>query len=339
MAEPSTNLLISADEEDMRLDRVLRQHCPQALLSQIHASIRQGEIKVNNERAQAPTRVHGGDILRLPPWLRAHWLAAPQIEKRPTKLSLPSAMNLPMLYEDDDLIVVDKPSGMACHGGSGVSWGLIETLRHHHNNAKIELVHRLDRETSGVVVIARSRQALRPLMAQFREGLVAKEYRAIVHGALAKPTMEINQALYKFENEQRVHKVIVSPRGKASQTTINRLAVFANETLALSYLQLLPQTGRTHQLRVHCAHIGHAILGDARYADFAQNRKVFSQLTRRINLSQKIWQRMYLHAYKIHIRHPISGVLLKLSAPLPQCFEKLIELIGVFNKERDDGNI
>lgn len=305
----------------MRLDRWLREHCPTLTLARLQSTIRQGEVRINGDRATAAHRLVDGDSIRLPPLLRHHWLN----DRVRTPVSSPINVeinDLDIIYEDDAMVAVNKPAGLACHGGSGISWGVIEVMRERFNQPKMELVHRLDRETSGILLLSRSRLALRPLHQQFREGQIKKEYRAIVHGAWSSKNQHLRHPLFKFENDDRVHKVIVSARGKPAHTEVEILASqdSTKKLPILTFLRLMPHTGRTHQIRVHLAHEGHPILGDARYADFSADKLARAALHLKSN-----HDRMYLHAFQITLRHPLKGQPLTLKAPLPHSFNKLLE--------------
>lgn len=310
-------LTITAEDDLQRLDRFLRNHCPEVTLARINACIREGEVRINGSRSPASARLKAGDQLRLPPLLRHHWQ-----ENRQKPVAPPTHFfeDPVVIYEDTHIVVVNKPAGMACHGGSGVSFGLIESLRRFYQSEKMELVHRLDRETSGAVLIARSRLALRPLHEQFREGKVSKEYRAIVHGIWPNKLVDINLPLHKWEDDHRVHKVVVSARGKPSHTEVHRIATRLKSNATMSHLRLIPHTGRTHQLRVHLAHQGHPIVGDQRYADFERDHALKQQeqfKARRVD-------RMFLHAYRLAFIHPITEEPMVMLATLPMAFDLVL---------------
>jgi len=213
---------------------------------------------------------------------------------------------LPVIYEDEAMLVIDKPEGVAVHGGSGVSFGVIEALRKQRPLAKfLELAHRLDRETSGVLLVGKKRSALTALHDMFREhGAGAdKRYLVLVKGRWLNVTQHVKAPLYKYLTESGERRVRVDPEGKASHTIFRLLARWQG----MSLLEAQLKTGRTHQIRVHLAHLGFPILGDEKYGEFALNR----------DLKRDGLKRMALHAWKMDFRHPLSGEALSCRAPLP----------------------
>jgi 23S rRNA pseudouridine955/2504/2580 synthase len=217
--------------------------------------------------------------------------------------------DLPILYEDDALLVINKPAGIAVHGGSGVSFGVIEALRQQRPQAKLlELAHRLDRETSGILLVAKKRSALTALHDMFREGGQGrgadKRYLVAVQGRWMDPLRNVRLPLLKYLLENGERRVSVNPEGKASHTVFRLLARW--ERFSLLEAQL--KTGRTHQIRVHLSHLGYPILGDEKYGDFALNKA----------LHKEGLKRMFLHAWKMDFAHPITGEPLSLEAPLPE---------------------
>ena len=222
------------------------------------------------------------------------------------------ALEFPILYEDDALLAVNKPSGVAVHGGSGISFGVIEQLRQARPQAKfLELVHRLDRETSGVLLLAKKRSALTGLHEQLRSGKTDKRYLALVLGQWKNAKQHVKLPLHKFDTPEGEKRVVVREGGQEAHT------IFALQKAWKDYSLLEAQlkTGRTHQIRVHLAHLGFPIAGDAKYGDFARNKELMKQGLKR----------MFLHAYSIAFAHPLTGELIRLAAPLPQELQKFID--------------
>ena len=279
----------------------------------IYRIIRSGEVRVNKGRASVDTRLEPGDSVRVPP-LR---LSSPKSISDQTP-----AREFPLLFEDDSLMAIDKPAGVAVHGGSGVSFGVIEQLRRARPSARLlELVHRLDRETSGVLLVAKKRSALKNLQDQFRERETGKTYLALVQGQWPSNRKVIDMPLEKFliakgesEGERRVRVVAKDdPNGMRAITLVKVARLIGSCTL----LEVTIKTGRTHQIRVHLASLGHPILGDDKYGDFEHNRQ---------------WQklglkRMFLHAWRLQFRHPVSGENMRLMSELPPELQQFIQTL------------
>jgi 23S rRNA pseudouridine955/2504/2580 synthase len=209
-------------------------------------------------------------------------------------------LEFPVVHEDAQILVIDKPAGVAAHGGSGVSFGVIEALRAARPQAKfLELAHRLDRDTSGLLILCKKRTALVELHRMLREGEVRKVYLAVVKGAFERKTLEIREPLHKYVTASGERRVSVQEEGRSALTRVRRLKASAES----SVLEVELLTGRTHQIRVHLAHAGHPIIGDQKYGDFALNRALKT--------------RLLLHAGKLVFRHPASGETLRLESPLP----------------------
>jgi 23S rRNA pseudouridine955/2504/2580 synthase len=307
------NLVVDAESAGQRLDNFLVRHLKGAPKSLIYRIIRSGEVRVNKGRVSAETRVNPGDLIRVPP-LR---LSTPQ----PETLAAP-AREFPVLFEDDSLLAIDKPSGTAVHGGSGVSFGVIEQLRRARPSARLlELVHRLDRETSGVLLVAKKRSALKHLQDQFRERETGKTYLAMVQGQWPSNRKVIDLPLEKFtltkgeaEGERRVRVVGKDdPNGMRAITLVKVARLVGSYTL----LEVTIKTGRTHQIRVHLASLGHPILGDDKYGDFDANRA----------LQKAGLKRMFLHAWRLQFRHPGSGENVRLESALPPELQQFIHHI------------
>ena len=300
---------VDADSAGQRLDNFLLRHLKGVPKTHVYRIIRSGEVRINKGRASADTRVQEGDQVRLPP-VRVSEKIAEKAE-RPAP-----AREFPILLEDDHLIALDKPAGTAVHGGSGVSFGVIEQLRQARPQAKfLELVHRLDRETSGILLVAKKRSALTHLQDQFRERETGKTYLALVIGAWPPNKKVIDTPLHKYlqaDGERRVRVTTPdNPDGMRSITLVKvRSTVPARPDAGLpafSLLEVTIKTGRTHQIRVHLASQGHAIAGDEKYGDFDLNRR----------LQRHGLKRMFLHAWRLQFNHPASGERTELLAPLP----------------------
>ena len=306
-------LQIDERAEGQRLDNFLIGHWKGVPKTHVYRVIRSGEVRVNKGRAAADTRLAIGDELRLPP-VRT----APAAE--PGARAPVPAREFPVVWEDEWLIAVDKPAGVAVHGGSGVSFGVIEQLRRSRPEARfLELVHRLDKETSGLLLIAKKRSALLALQDQFRRRETGKTYAAIVAGAWPASRKVIDLALHKtLDAAGERHVRVVAADHADGRRSISLVAVVAAGQ-RVSLLDVTIKTGRTHQIRVHLAHEGHPIVGDPKYGDFALNRA----LARGEAVPGARFERMFLHARRLRFEHPASGEVIELEAPLPSEFDRL----------------
>ena len=305
-----TYKVISEEEQGQRLDNFLIRHCKGVPKSHIYRILRSGEVRVNSGRVDATYRLCIDDKIRIPPIRIAE---RPQNEVDEVAKQ---RVDLPIIYEDDALLVIDKPEGIAVHGGSGVSFGVIEALRRQRPLAKfLELAHRLDRETSGVLLVGKKRSALTALHDMFREhGAGAdKRYLVLVKGRWMNATQHVKLPLYKYLTESGERRVSVNPDGKASHTVFRLLARWPE----MSLLEAQLKTGRTHQIRVHLAHLGFPILGDEKYGDFALNK----------NLQRGGLKRMALHAWRMAFAHPLTTEPLECIAPLPDSFGSYIATV------------
>ena len=288
-----------ADEEaGQRIDNFLLARLKGVPKSHVYRVLRSGEVRVNSGRIAASYRIAPNDRIRIPPI---------RVAERDEALPAPH-FRMPVLYEDDALLALDKPAGLAVHGGSGIAHGAIESLRSMRPDARfLELVHRLDRETSGVLLIAKKRSALVALHGMLRSRTVDKRYLAGVAGRFRNERQRVRHALEKSTTDKGKH-VRVAEGGQEAETLFRRVS--RGERFSLLEAQLL--TGRTHQIRVHLAHLGHPILGDDKYGDFELNRRLRSLGLRR----------MFLHAASIRLAHPITGQPLAIEAPLPAELEE-----------------
>jgi 23S rRNA pseudouridine955/2504/2580 synthase len=306
--------------EGQRLDNFLLRLLKGVPKTHVYRVIRSGEVRVNKGRAAADTRLAEGDEVRVPPVRQA----APAADDAP---AVP-AREFPIVFEDEYLLVVDKPAGVAVHGGSGVSSGVIEQLRRARPQARfLELAHRLDKETSGLLLIAKKRSALLALQAQFRErgaASMAKVYAALVVGAWPARLKVIDQPLHKVldaQGERRVHAVPADHADGRRAITLVRVArAWPDYTL----LEVTLKTGRTHQIRVHLASAGHVIVGDDKYGDFTLNKA----LARGAAVAGCRFDRMFLHARRLRLAHPADGHVLELEAPLPAECAALVDALG-----------
>jgi 23S rRNA pseudouridine955/2504/2580 synthase len=294
-------LVVDEESAGQRLDNFLMRHLKGVPKTHVYRIIRSGEVRINKGRCSADSRVEAGDEIRVPP-VRVS-------DKMADKAARPApAREFPPLLEDEHLLAIDKPAGVAVHGGSGVSFGVIEQLRQARPQARLlELVHRLDRETSGILLVAKKRSALKHLQDQFRERETGKTYLALVQGDWPARLKVIDQPLHKYllpDGERRV-KVTTpdNPDGLRSITLVKVAQRLAGCTL----LEVTIKTGRTHQIRVHLASQGHPIAGDDKYGDFAWNK----------DLQKQGLKRMFLHAWRLQFNHPASGERVALQAELP----------------------
>ncbi len=287
---------VDEDGAGQRIDNFLVSRLKGVPKSHVYRILRSGEVRVNSGRAAASRRLEAGDRIRVPPIRVAEREAGP---------APAPALELPVLFEDDAVLAVDKPAGLAVHGGSGVAHGAIERLRAARPQARfLELVHRLDRETSGVLLLAKRRPALVALHGAIREGGMDKRYLAAVAGRFRDEKRRVRLALRKYTAAEGERRVAVDEReGQAAETVFRRLA--RSEEFSLLEAELV--TGRTHQIRVHLAHLGHPILGDDKYGDFALNRA----------LRPRGLRRMFLHAASIVFVHPVTGQTVTVRSPLP----------------------
>ncbi|WP_279716830.1 23S rRNA pseudouridine(955/2504/2580) synthase RluC [Chelonobacter oris] len=289
---------ISADQAGQRIDNYLLAQLKGVPKSMIYRIIRKGEVRVNKGRVKAEYKLQTDDIVRIPPVKTAAKEQAPISGK----LHQVSQLEQRILFEDEVLLVLNKPSGMAVHGGSGLSFGVIEALRSLRPEARfLELVHRLDRDTSGILLVAKKRSALRSLHEQLRNKTIQKEYLALVRGQWQSHCKVINAPLNKNELASGERIVRVNEQGKASETRFSVQERYGQEA---TLIKAMPVTGRTHQIRVHTQYAGHPIALDSKYGD-----QDFDQKIQAVGLN-----RLFLHAYAIRFQHPQSGETLRLSA-------------------------
>jgi 23S rRNA pseudouridine955/2504/2580 synthase len=313
-------LTVDEGSAGQRLDNFLLRVLKGVPKTHVYRIVRSGEVRVNSGRASADTRLAMGDVVRLPPV---------RVAQKTSAASVP-AREFHVLYEDDHLLAIDKPAGVAVHGGSGVSFGVIEQLRRARPEARfLELVHRLDKETSGVLLLAKKRSALTALQNQFRERETHKTYAALVWGRWPANKKVIDVALLKTtdaQGERQVKAVADSHVLRQAQDDRGLRQAQARRSISLvkvvqafaahSLLDVTIKTGRTHQIRVHLAHEGHAIVGDPKYGDFAKNRELARGPLK--------FDRMFLHARHLAFDHPADGQRIALGAPLPPACTALL---------------
>ncbi len=309
-AQPQAQFVtITEEEAGQRIDNYLLRVCKGVPKSHIYRILRSGEVRVNKGRIDQLYRLEQGDLVRIPPV---------RVAEKPTSV-VPGA-EFAILHEDAQLLIIDKPAGVAVHGGSGVSYGVIEQLRAARPEAKfLELVHRLDRETSGLLMLAKKRSALTNLHEQMRDGVTDKRYLTVVAGDWKNARQHVKLPLHKYTTADGERRVCVQAGGMESHTVFSLMRKW--EQFALLEAEL--KTGRTHQIRVHLASSGFPILGDDKYGDFALNRVLLKAAEGRGAL-----KRMFLHAHRITFTHPDSGKPMTVSAPLPADCERFLVSLG-----------
>jgi 23S rRNA pseudouridine955/2504/2580 synthase len=308
--------LVEIDEGGggQRLDNFLLKHLKGAPKSLIYRIIRSGEVRVNKGRADVDRRLEIGDLVRVPP-IRLE--TDPEAPVKPAAGAAKAAGAFPILFEDDALLAINKPAGVAVHGGSGLKYGVIEAMRAARPEAKfIELVHRLDRETSGVLLLAKKRAALVAMHELLREGKTDKRYLVLVQGQWPHAAKHhVRTALHKFVTAGGERRVTATEAedGQEAHTIFTLQKQYAECALLEAQLK----TGRTHQIRVHLTSSGFPILGDDKYGDFDLNKRIAKQGLKR----------MFLHAAKLSFTHPVNAERMRIEAPLPHdCANYLTQL-------------
>ena len=306
---------VSVGEEGVaqRLDNYLFRALKGVPKSHVYRIVRSGEVRVNGKRGKPTTRLNQGDELRIPP------LRVGETNENSAPSKVPRAAMPEVLFEDEYLLALNKPAGMAVHGGSGVSFGVIELCRHLRPELKfLELVHRLDRDTSGILLLAKKRAALLGMHAILREGQADKRYQVLVKGLWKNDKQSVKLGLSKYVTDEGERRVFVDEDGQDSHTIFRKLKSWPDYTLLEAELK----TGRTHQIRVHLAHLGFPILGDEKYGDFPLNRE----------LAKQGLKRMFLHAASLGFVHPSTDVDVRLAAPLPVELGRFIENIDTADR-------
>ncbi len=285
---------VTEDEAGQRIDNYLIARLKGVPKSRIYRILRSGEVRINSRRVEVSYKLAAGDRIRIPPV---------RVAERGDPEPAPH-FHLPVLFEDEWLLAIDKPAGIAVHGGSGVAHGVIESLRAMRRDARfLELVHRLDRDTSGVLLVAKKRSALTALHEKLRSRDMDKRYLVGVKGRFRNELQRVRLSLAEGRTREGEKRVRVADEGQASETVFRRVARGAEASLLEAELL----TGRTHQIRVHLAHLGHPVLGDEKYGDFELNKRL-----RREGL-----KRMFLHAARLSFEHPMTSAHVELTSPLP----------------------
>ena len=320
ISKDSVSLITVAEHEaGQRLDNYLIKILKGVPKSHIHRIIRAGEVRLNKKRCKPDSRIQTGDLLRIPPVRTAEKQRSSE-----NRAQAVPAREFTIIYEDDALLVIDKPAGIAVHGGSGVSFGVIEQIRRARPEARyLELVHRLDKDTSGLLMIAKKRSALVKLHEAIRNDHPKKIYLALGVGKLPNDSFHVKLPLFKYTGAQGEKMVRVSEDGQSAHTIFRVLNRFSDDLLhqvGLSHLTLVQatlKTGRTHQIRVHLQSQHCPIAGDERYGDYQANKRL-----------QKLGlKRMFLHAAELHFDHPLTGEKLILEAPLPQDLAQFVLML------------
>ena len=299
---------IGEEAGGQRIDNYLVKLLKGVPKSHVYRILRSGEVRVNGGRAKPDYRIQSGDELRIPPV---------RIAERAARAVPPvsAALERAILLEDEHLLALNKPSGLAVHGGSGISFGVIEQLRGQRPQARfLELVHRLDRDTSGVLLLAKKRSALTAMHAELREGQFKKYYQVLVKGKWRNQKQVVRLNLHKYLLASGQRRVAVQDDGQESHTVF----VLKRAWQDYSLLQAELKTGRTHQIRVQLAHLGFPIAGDDKYGDFELNKE----------LARAGLKRMFLHAASLGFRHPASGAKVVVEAPLPAELQKFLDTLS-----------
>ena len=299
-------MTVTEEDAGQRIDNFLLRTCKGVPKSHIYRVLRSGEVRVNKGRIDQTYRLEEGDVVRVPPM---------RVAERPAN-EVPGA-EFRVLLEDNYMLVIDKPAGIAVHGGSGVKYGVIEQLRAARPRAKfLELVHRLDRETSGILLIAKKRSALNSLHDQMRDGTTEKRYFTLVYGDWRNQKQHVKLPLFKYTTPDGERRVRVQSDGQPSHTIFHLLKKYGEFALLEAELK----TGRTHQIRVHLASSGFPIAGDEKYGNFLLNRSLQKAEGKRGAL-----KRMFLHAHRISFDHPETGERTTLDAALPLECERFLK--------------
>jgi len=299
--------IIPEEAGGQRIDNYLLKILKGVPKSHVYRILRSGEVRVNSGRVKPDYRVRPGDELRLPPV---------RVAERAQRSAPPPDPQLEhaILFEDEHLLALNKPSGLAVHGGSGVSFGVIEQLRAQRPQVRfLELVHRLDRDTSGLLLLAKKRSALTALHVELRAGRIKKHYQTLVKGKWRNQAQNVRFRLHKYLLASGERRVAVNDAGKEAHTVFRLEQAWREFSLLRAELK----TGRTHQIRVHLAHLGFPVAGDDKYGDFELNKR----------LARAGLKRMFLHASSLSFEHPATGSMLTLDAPLPDALKAFLQTL------------
>jgi 23S rRNA pseudouridine955/2504/2580 synthase len=304
---------IAPEFAGQRIDNFLLRELKGLPKTRVYRLLRKGEVRVNGGRARPGYRLQTGDRLRLPP-VR---LAEREVQAPSSRII--ERLEGAILHEDEEILVIDKPSGMAVHGGSGLAYGVVEALRAMRPGQKfLDLAHRLDRDTSGCLVLAKRRNVLQQLHEQLRSGAVTKRYLALLHGRMPRGPVPVEEPLERQRGRGGESVVRVSAAGKPSRTVFTPLERFSGWTLVEADLQ----TGRMHQIRVHARHLGHPVAGDSKYGDDAANAEL-----RQIGL-----RRLFLHAATMRFQVG-DGREVEVTAPLPEALQGILDSLSKGSKQ------
>jgi 23S rRNA pseudouridine955/2504/2580 synthase len=327
---PDRAVLIEIDEghQDQRLDNFLCAVCKGVPKSHVFRIIRSGEVRINRKRAEAKTKLTAGDVVRIPPIQVLEKQGLEEFSSNNNEKSahfLKAAAAIPVLFEDDHLLVVNKPSGMAVHGGSGNSFGLIECIRalRAQTHQDLELVHRIDRETSGILIISKKRSALRKLQEQLRARSWKKYYQALVLGHWPAQLKQVDLPLLKTQSGEKEARVFVDEGGDQACTKFHIIQRYKKDNSEFTLLQANILTGRTHQIRVHTSANKFPIAGDDRYGNFEINK----------TLARQGLKRMFLHAARLQILHPATNEPIVLEAPLAPELDRFIKTLKAVHSQ------
>lgn len=310
----------TVDDQGQRLDNYLARNLKGVPRSLIYRILRRGEVRVNKGRVQPSYKLNAGDVIRIPPVT----VTKGPVTIPSSNLHLVQDLRERILFENDDFLVVDKPAGLASHGGSGIEFGLIEALRALKPEQRfLELCHRLDRETSGCLIVAKRRSALRNLHEQFRQRVVHKRYLTLVPGKWDRKQNLVSAPLMRNELRSGERMVEVDfAHGAPSSTGFDVVEFLDGATL----MAAMPHTGRTHQIRVHCAYVKHPVAGDDKYGDREFNAK----------LKERGLNRMFLHAFRITFLNPADGRTMKVEAPLPKELDAVVKALRLKSMSSDE---
>ena len=299
---------VDAESEGQRLDNFLVRICKGVPKSHIYRIVRSGEVRIDGKRCEAATRLVTGTEIRLPPMR----VATVDNSRKSAVSAAAERFQFDVLFEDDAMLAIAKPAGLAVHGGSGLDFGVIEALRAQRPEARfLELAHRLDRETSGILLIGKKRSSLRQLHEMFRQGMADKRYLTLVSGHWTEKVKDVRLPLDKFLTEDGERRVAVNREEGRYAHSIFRLREAGRQ---FSLIEAQIKTGRTHQIRVHLSHLGFPIAADDKYGDFALNKQ----------LAKEGLKRMFLHAWKIRFPHPVTHESITLEMPLPLDLENFL---------------
>jgi 23S rRNA pseudouridine955/2504/2580 synthase len=314
-------LAVGEDGQGQRVDNYLVKILKGVPKSHVYRILRSGEVRVNKRKVGPDMRLNVGDQLRIPP-IRSSGTARKGPVPGPRTIAIP-----PILYEDDALVALDKPAGLAVHGGSGIAFGVIERLRRARPDAAfLELVHRLDRDTSGVLLVAKRRLALTGLHAQLRDGAIDKRYSVLVRGKWRDAQRAVLLPLTTYVTGDGERRVRVDEQGRLARTIFRRVKARPQAEPPVALLDAELETGRTHQIRVHLTHLGFPLAGDDKYGDFAWNKA----------LAQQGLKRMFLHAYRVRFAHPIDGRDVVVEAPLAPDLAAYLARLGAARPDTPD---